>query len=78
MQIQHPVCSVKVKALIGKKIECTPALFCMEDMAVKAACSCESRDEKAGVMFAAAAGSDLKPAPSAATEDHACSFARGA
>lgn len=45
---------------------------------MKAACSCESRDEKAGVMFAAAAGSDLKPAASAATEDHACSFARGA
>lgn len=41
------------------------------------ACSCKSEDENPGVMFAAAAGSDLKPVQFAATEDHACSFARG-
>lgn len=46
-------------------------------MTVKAACSCKSRDEKPGVMFAATVGSDLNPAQSVATEDHACSFARG-
>lgn len=42
-------------------------------MTVKAA----RRDEKPGIMFASAVGSDLKPAQAAATEDHACSFARG-
>lgn len=52
-------------------------LFCVWNMTVKAACSCKNKDEKPGVMFAAAAGSDLKPVQFAATEDHACSFARG-
>lgn len=44
---------------------------------MKAACSCKNKDEKPGVTFAAATGSDLKPAQFAATKDHACSFARG-
>lgn len=44
---------------------------------MEAACSCKNKDEKAGVMFVAAAGSDLKPVQFAATEDRACSFARG-
>lgn len=46
-------------------------------MTVKAACICKNRDEKPGVMLTAAVGSDLKPAQFTATEDHACSFARG-
>lgn len=44
---------------------------------MKAACSFKNKDEKPSIMFTAAAGSGLKPAQFAATEDHTCSFARG-
>lgn len=36
-------------------------------MTVKAACSCKSRDEKIGIMFAATVGRDLRLAQSVAT-----------